>query len=204
MSTVGSSFSCAKESLRDLLDDVHTGRIQIPEFQRDLDLTDDWVRSLLASVTLNYPIGALTLLEAGHPDFRFTSRPVPGVAATSGRPRRLLIDGQFRLAALHHALYAGTAPFHYIDVAAALDPRADRDTAILTRPRAEDSPRYFPLHRTFAEAAAPEFEKAILAPLRRYELPVITLGPELTRWTIRVHGGPDGPDLSDRFAVARP
>ena len=53
------------EPLARLLEEAHDGRIQVPEFQRELILTDEWMKSLLASVSLGYPIGAVTLLEAG-------------------------------------------------------------------------------------------------------------------------------------------
>ena len=61
------------EPLARLLEEAHDGRIQVPEFQRELILTDEWMKSLLASVSLGYPIGAVTLLEAGSREMRFES-----------------------------------------------------------------------------------------------------------------------------------
>lgn len=197
MSGVEQPISYATESLRELLEQVHDGRIQVPEFQRPLALQPEWVVSLLASVSLNYPIGALTLLEAGNPDLRFSARPVPGVPAPSARPQRWLIDGQFRLAALHQALRTDAGRCYYLDVAAAGDPETDRDEAIVSACGAGD---FLPLHLTFGADGLPEGPGAeVVQVLRRYVLPVIVLGREMTRWTVRVHGGPDGPGLSDRF-----
>ena len=51
------------EPLARLLEEAREGRIQVPEFQRELILTDEWMKSLLASVSLGYPIGAVTLAE---------------------------------------------------------------------------------------------------------------------------------------------
>jgi hypothetical protein len=59
------------EPLARLLEEAHDGRIQVPEFQRELILKDEWMKSLLASVSLGYPIGAVTLLEAGTREMRF-------------------------------------------------------------------------------------------------------------------------------------
>jgi hypothetical protein len=46
---------------------------------------------------LGYP-SAVTLLQAGNPDVRFTTRPIAGALPSSTEPERLLIDGQ------HHDL----------------------------------------------------------------------------------------------------
>ena len=61
------------EPLARLLEEAREGRIQVPEFQRELILTDEWMKSLLASVSLGYPIGAVTLLRQG-PEMRFETR----------------------------------------------------------------------------------------------------------------------------------
>jgi hypothetical protein len=59
------------ETLKRLLEEAHDGRIQVPEFQRELILKHEWMKGLLASVSLGYPIGAGTLLEAGIREMRF-------------------------------------------------------------------------------------------------------------------------------------
>jgi hypothetical protein len=46
------------------------------------------------------------------------------------------------------------------------------------------------------------FETQILAALDGYLVPTIVLGKETTRWSLRVHGGPEGRSLSDRFREA--
>jgi len=65
-----------KEPLARLLEEAHDGRIQVPEFQRELILTDEWMTSLLASASLGYPIGAVMLLEAGTTEMCFKTSPV--------------------------------------------------------------------------------------------------------------------------------
>jgi hypothetical protein len=46
------------------------------------------------------------------------------------------------------------------------------------------------------------FEAEVLQALEDYRVPTINLGWETTRWSVRVHGGPDGRALSDQFRTA--
>lgn len=225
------SYEIIQESLEDLLRDVHHGRIQVPEFQRKLALRDGWITSLLASVSLGYPVGMVQLLQAGDPKLRFDSRPL-GTASTPAEPERLLIDGQYRLAALYYVLASGQGVpidrrrlWYYIDMEAALDPGQDRDETISSVPESPPAKRewergLFPLRLVFSapaervrwrrgflahgttearEKLLRRFETEVLTAFQRYLVPILVLGKETTRWSVRVHGGADGPALSDRF-----
>ena len=188
------------EKLHDLLGDAHTGRIRIPEFQRELCLQDGWVRSLLASISLNYPIGAVMLLEAA--ELRFGSRSVPGAPASRTPPQRLVIDGQYRLAALYQALHPGSRPRrrYYLDLDG-LDRDVPRDQVIVSRAGRDpvEGP-LFPLWLAFAaDTDRYGVPAGVLRAFREYVVPVIVLDADTARWTVRVHGGPDGPALSDRY-----
>jgi hypothetical protein len=205
-----------------LLREIREGHIQVPTFQRPVVLREDWVATLLASVTLGYPIGAVMLLEPDYAAYAIETRPVAGAPPTSVQPRRLLVDGQHRLAALYQAL--GTPEMDVVnqagerctrsfalDVRAALDPETDRDSAIRVTSPGEVRGGQFPLAlllgpesqreawRRDAAARLPvaRFEQDVVARLEDYRLPVIHLEPSWTRWTIRVRGGVDGPSLSD-------
>lgn len=245
----------AAETLESLLNEAHVGAIQAPEFQRDSILRDDWAKSLLASVSLGYPIGAVTLLEAGDPSLRFASRPLTGDQSTPRAPTRLLVDGRHRLTCLYDVLASNRSVstydehdelvqrWYYLDVGASLDPDADRDEAVLSatvggRVRApqgvmldvdtvelEWRNRLFPLRLVFGSPAErrlwqrgftedgpagdvdfrddlmARFESQVLEVFDEYLVPTIVLGRDTTRWSVRVHGGPDGPALSDRFRV---
>lgn len=59
------AFGIEKEFLHDLLNEVRDGKAQLPEFQRDWVWPDQNMISLLASVSLAYPVGTLMLLRAG-------------------------------------------------------------------------------------------------------------------------------------------
>ncbi len=62
-------------SLGKMLDDVAAGRIQLPDFQRQWKWDDDRIRALLATVTLDYPLGVAMTLETGG-DAQFKARPL--------------------------------------------------------------------------------------------------------------------------------
>ncbi len=123
------------------LKEVQAGTAQLPEFQRGWVWPDRGIISLLASISLGYPVGTVMMLRTGG-DVRFKERPVEGAApAPVVRPDRLILDGQQRLTSLFQALKLG-APvktqdvrrkpvigWFYIDMVKALDPNADREEA---------------------------------------------------------------------------
>jgi hypothetical protein len=222
------------EPLARLLEEAHDGRIQVPEFQRELILTDEWMKSLLASVSLGYPSGAVTLLEAGDPGTRFETGTI-AVSPSPRDPERLLVDGRRRITGLYQALASGrpvqtddggdrpAQRWYSIDINAALDPAVDRDETIIAAPELSDQESeweqyLFPLRLVFGAEAergrwmkgfagrsagrSTRFASEILAAFDGYQIPTIVLGRETTRWSVRVHGGPEGRGLSDRFREA--
>lgn len=56
------TFDTNPHFLHLILNDVQEGNIQLPDFQRGWIWDDDHIRSLLASVSLSYPIGAVMLM----------------------------------------------------------------------------------------------------------------------------------------------
>ncbi len=144
------TFDSTKEILKKLLEKVQDGSIQLPEFQREWVWEDERIKSLLASVSLSYPIGTLMLLQTGNPDVRFKARPIQGAPSAPSDPERMLLDGQQRMTSLYQVLASGEVVrtqddrkkpiqrWYYIDINVALDPAADRDEAIISVPR--DSP----------------------------------------------------------------
>ena len=102
-----SSYDSGKESLAGILKEIDDGKIQLPEFQREWIWDDAHVGSLLASVTLSYPIGAIMLLQAGNEEIIFKTRLIHGVDQEKFRkPELLILDGQQRLTALFQALFS--------------------------------------------------------------------------------------------------
>ncbi|MFJ8695767.1 GmrSD restriction endonuclease domain-containing protein [Streptomyces roseolilacinus] len=132
--------------LKDVLADVASGSLQLPDFQRNWKWDDDRIRAIIATVTLDYPLGVVMTLQTGGAT-RFRSRTLTG-ARPEGDPKAelLLLDGQQRLTSLFQALWLD-APvetadargkpiqrWYYIDIAKAVGPPADRDEAILSVP----------------------------------------------------------------------
>jgi len=55
------SFDSTKRSLSEILKDVHSGKIQLPDFQRGWIWDDNRIKGILASVAKSFPIGAVML-----------------------------------------------------------------------------------------------------------------------------------------------
>jgi uncharacterized protein with ParB-like and HNH nuclease domain len=70
-----SNFDSTKKRLADLLRDIVSGKIQLPDFQRGWVWKDEDIRSLLVSIAPAFPIEAVMMLEAGG-DTRFKVRPI--------------------------------------------------------------------------------------------------------------------------------
>jgi len=151
----------SRGTLERVLSEVRDGLIQVPEFQREVVLKPLWIAELLASTSLGYPIGAVTLLAAGNPDYHFAARPVSGAPFCDRDPLRFLVDGQHRVS----ALYQGLAPVlssptddsvaaFYMDMNLALDNEADRSDAVVwdVLQQAEER-NLFPLNLVFGTAA---------------------------------------------------
>lgn len=134
-------FTSDKLELCDLLDDIHRGRIQLPEFQRNWVWDDDHVKGILTSISQSYPVGALMLLQTGNEGVRLKARPITG-APESTAPEQLILDGQQRLTALYQALMADGPVktfdmrkkeiecYYYFDMRACLDSTADLEAAV--------------------------------------------------------------------------
>ncbi|CAN5441823.1 DUF262 domain-containing protein [soil metagenome] len=99
-----STFDSGKEFLSDLLKELASGDVQLPDFQRGWVWDDEHIRSLVASVASAYPIGAVMMLETGG-EAKFQPRPVEGVDFGKKKPEavRLILDGQQRLTSLFQA-----------------------------------------------------------------------------------------------------
>ena len=132
-------FASEALPLAQLLGWAATGELQLPDFQRDWVWDDDHIRSLLASISLSYPIGAIMTLETGNPDVRFAPRSIKGAPARVKEPSFLLLDGQQRLTSLFLALRSQDpvptrdqhgrkiGRHYYANIAKCIDSRHDRE-----------------------------------------------------------------------------
>ena len=143
MAASGGTFDTNEPLLKDLLEEIHDAEVQLPDFQRGWVWDDNHIRSLIASVTLAYPIGAVMVLQMGGDGVRFLPRLFEGVdPEKQGQPEALVLDGQQRLTSLFLALMSGEPVktktekgkdierFYYLDMAKCLDPEDDREDAV--------------------------------------------------------------------------
>ncbi|HPZ06613.1 MAG TPA: DUF262 domain-containing protein [Candidatus Eremiobacteraeota bacterium] len=138
-------FDSTKRSLYELLKDVHSGKIQLPDFQRGWIWDDNRIRGILASVAKSFPIGAIMLLETGNNSVKFKTKYVEGVKLNLGvKPERLILDGQQRITSLYQAIITNEIVttrndkgyeikrWYYIDMQKAMDNNYDLEEAIIS------------------------------------------------------------------------
>ena len=126
-------------NLLDLLNQVESGALRLPDFQRSWVWDDDRIRRLLASISLTYPVGAIMTVDTGNPEMQFQSRLIEGVPDSApNAPAALLLDGQQRLTSLYLALKSPKPVeiqdsrgkrikrHYYADIRECTDPLVDR------------------------------------------------------------------------------
>ena len=140
------TFSSTKEFLVELLRRVDDGRIQLPDFQRGWVWSQEGISSLLASISLGYPVGTLMFLGTGG-DTKFRERTIEGVGVAENAAEALILDGQQRMTSLYQAICLGEAVrtrdergrrvsgWFYLDMEAAVDPEVDREEAVRFLPK---------------------------------------------------------------------
>jgi hypothetical protein len=106
--TLGSTFDTSEPTVSDLMREIDSGALQLPDFQRPWVWEDSRIRALLASISLSFPIGALMLMRIDE-HTQFAPKAVEGTAFASPlpKPERLILDGQQRLTSLYMALKSG-------------------------------------------------------------------------------------------------
>jgi hypothetical protein len=135
-----------KRKLIGLVEQAHSGKLCLPNFQRDFVWSRDQVADLLRSILRRYFIGSLLLLRCDPHDPPFAPAFFRGAAPFSQKPHPelLVLDGQQRLSAL---LYALTAPdlhlkdstqrrWFFVNLDLLLD-EADNDEIVFDRSKKE-------------------------------------------------------------------
>lgn len=133
-------------SIVELMKEIHGGKIQLPDFQRGWVWDDYRIRSLMASISCNYPVGAAMFLEYGNQNIRFKYRTIQGVHTQNMVPSELVLDGQQRLTSIYGAMYCDEPVhtrtdkgkqidrYYYLDIRKCLDDNIDRIDAIVSVP----------------------------------------------------------------------
>lgn len=133
-------FASDEIPLDHIMDQAARGLLQLPDFQRGWVWDDAHIISLLASISLSYPIGSVMTLQTGNPSVRFKPRVLEGVDSTQAQePDLLLLDGQQRMTSLYLALKSKEAVrtrdnrgkelrrHYYADIDRCIDADVDRD-----------------------------------------------------------------------------
>ena len=133
-------------NLSQLLDEVKSGKIQLPEFQRNWTWDDNRIRGIIASLSQGYPMGAIMRLQYGNLEIKFKFRPIVGVGELSVIPEFLVLDGQQRLTSIYQSIFADTfvktktdkgkdiKRYYYLSMDKCLDDNEDRYDAVLSIP----------------------------------------------------------------------
>ncbi|MBE9223996.1 hypothetical protein IQ264_00705 [Phormidium sp. LEGE 05292] len=142
-----SSFDFTKEPLFNFLCDIKRGIVQQAEPKNSQCWDDEYVKQLLAMVSLGYPIKEIKLIEQRNLNVEIKPRLIDGVCLPKApQPELLILEGQESLTVLFMALLSKqpvclkqgnsqriTQKWYYIDMAKALDfPTIDRADSIIS------------------------------------------------------------------------
>lgn len=147
MSDGPATFETNPRLLKTLLNDAHSGILQLPDFQRSWVWDEERIKSLVASVSRGFPIGALMTLQTGG-EVEFKPRLIEGVPAVpmDTKAASLLLDGQQRVTSLYQVAFRNAVVetvtpknrkvrrWFYLDMVTALDPDSDREEAVIGVP----------------------------------------------------------------------
>lgn len=109
-------FQQQSYTIDQLIQRIRTGRLALPDFQRDFVWNPSRVVELLDSVSRQWPIGSLLLLSGPQP---FAIKSIEsGPSITDDELDLYVLDGQQRLTSLYHAVADVSEYCYYIDFAA--------------------------------------------------------------------------------------
>ena len=146
---MGSTYESNDTAISDILKDIEQGANQLPDFQRGWVWDDERIRSLIASISNSYPVGALMFLAYGGDSMRFKYRPFTGLTINR-KPDVLVLDGQQRLTSIFCSMYSKDAVptqtskkepikrYYYLDIDLCIrslnDRTIDRVDAVVSMP----------------------------------------------------------------------
>ena len=140
MSTI--TIDATRIDLKLMLLQIKAGRVQLPDFQREWRWKDNQIKSLLASVSIGIPIGAVLTLES---DDQLAPRPFEGITepVSPDTAKTLILDGQQRLTTLFQACFSDrpvttksgkdvTQRNYYFDMEQCLNVNLDREGCVIS------------------------------------------------------------------------
>src|SRR5690606_23045822 len=138
--------------LSTLLDQIDSGTILLPEFQRGYVWNRDQVRGLMRSLYKGYPVGGLLLWQT-EPDMASVRGSTP-----DGGIRLLLLDGQQRITSLYGVMRGKPPAFFEGDASAFTGLRfnvEDESFEFYGPAKMRDDPRWVDVSRLFIEGLSP-------------------------------------------------
>jgi hypothetical protein len=109
-------FQTVPRKLMQLLGELHSGQLALPDFQRSFVWAPDATRELLVSIIRSFPAGALLFLQGGSSVFK--ARAVEQAPELAMQPAFLVLDGQQRLTSLYQAIYGVGQSRFFLDIGA--------------------------------------------------------------------------------------
>lgn len=103
------------KALKELLSEVHSGTMVLPDFQRDFVWEPGATQELIVSIAANYPAGSLLRVRDSKHAFavrQFEGAPLLG----DFKHTFLVLDGQQRLTSLYQAFYGVGEHRYFLDV----------------------------------------------------------------------------------------
>lgn len=179
---MSTNFTTNPIAMSQLLQAAHQGQLQLPDFQRSWVWDEDRIKSLIASVSCGFPVGALmTLKTKAEGVNKFAHRLVQGAPDLNSKahPSELLLDGQQRITSLYQTCMRNRVVttisvkkwvvkrWFYIDIQKALSPDVEREDAVVAVP--EDRRLKSNFDKTIdLDLSSPELEyKHLMFPLAR-------------------------------------
>lgn len=138
--------------LSTILDQIDSGTVLLPEFQRGYVWNRDQVRGLMRSLYLGYPVGSLLVWETAT-----EAAAIRGDTAASGT-KLLLLDGQQRITSLYGVMRGRPPAFFEGDETAFKNLRfnvADETFEFYAPAKMRDDPRWIDVSQLFIEDLDP-------------------------------------------------
>lgn len=152
--TARGEFPTYSRRLMQMLDQLHTGDIALPDFQRSFVWAPDATRELIVSLIRGFPAGNLLFLQGGSAQFK--ARTAEESPESQVQPSYLILDGQQRLTSLYQALFGVGQSRFFLDVG-----------GLLSGADVDESVRVLPADRAEALSAIEAKASALMMPLSR-------------------------------------
>ena len=99
-------FKLNQTTLIELLNQVDSGVLKLPDFQRSYNWKSPKVKKLLDSIHKKHPAGSLLFLEVDPNNPLISERTFESAAQENNKPtENLVLDGQQRLTSCYYAFY---------------------------------------------------------------------------------------------------